>query len=255
LSGEFTILDSTGAVMPRKTGNGLLNKFIKGTGDLKIAGRVIYEVWDVLSSEDFMRRSCDIPYADRWNTLVTAMNMPNSTQDNVDLMLSCFDGMSKHRISLIETEEVETIKDADDFYTRMRDEGHEGAIVKDTQALWKDNTSPLQVKMKHFVQGEFEITHVIEGKGKFKGKMGAIGVKSSEGIITCNVGSGFSDKDRESIEFWEDMVGGIVTIQFESIIEDKKTKKKSLFIPTFVEARFNEKTVADSYEYLKELIK
>ena len=83
--------------------------------------------------------------------------------------------------------------------------------------------------------------------------MGSIRVTTDDGGIVCNVGSGFTDKERD-INFWVDHLDDIVTIQFESVIEDKKRKtNKSLFLPTFVETRFGEKTLADTTKYVEDL--
>ncbi len=241
LVGELTLIED-GETMPRKKGNGIINKFIKGTGTLEQAGQVIFTVWDVLSGKDYERGESDVPYGDRWQSLVEAFSVESEGESS-----------GYKRISLIETEEVSSLKEAHNFYQKMRGQGEEGAILKDLNALWKNNTSPLQVKMKHFAEAEFKIVDVNEGEGRLAGKMGSIRVTTDDGGIVCNVGSGFTDKERD-INFWVDHLDDIVTIQFESVIEDKKRKtNKSLFLPTFVETRFGEKTLADTTKYVEDL--
>jgi hypothetical protein len=253
LLGELTVLDECGVVLPRKTGNGIINKFIKGKGTEEEARSVVFTVWDVLPMDSFLSGSCFEPYEDRWQTIVDAHNQPISDEDAPWLMQNKIECGSMYKIMPITSEEVDDVSQARSFYKRMRDQGEEGAILKSKEALWKSNTSPLMVKMKHFVQAEFEIVSVKEGKGKYTGKMGALEVMTRDGIITCSVGSGFSDEERESIEYWEENLGNVVTLQFESVITDKKTGMKSLFIPTFVETRFEEKTEADSAKYIEGL--
>ncbi len=238
-AGELVLMEN-GQPMLRKKGNGILNKFIKGTGTVEQAQCVTFNVWDVLSSEDYLRSKSDVPYGDRWDALVEAFKIE-------------FEKGSSSHVSPIESEEVSTLKEAQDFYQRMRDAGEEGAILKDLSSLWKNNTAPDMVKMKHFADAEFRIVGVNEGEGRLLTKMGSLTVESEDGKIVCNVGSGFTVNERD-ILYWESHIKDIITVQFESVIEDKKRKDtKSLFLPTFVETRFEEKTLADSLEYIEGL--
>ncbi len=250
--GELTVLEEDGTTMPRQKGNGLLNKFIKGKGTPKIARRVMYTIWDVLPGKDFRAGKSDIPYELRWNTLMNIFNTTPTPDDNSVFMKNKIEMGESHRVQLIEAKEINDLKEAQGFYEGMRDQGEEGAILKDYKATWKDNTCATFAKMKHFVDAEFRVTGVVEGKGKYKGMMGALEIQSEDGIVTSKVGSGFPDSGR-SLAYWRMNTQQIITVQFESLIQDKKTKKWSLNLPTFVEERFNEKTVANTFEYLEEL--
>ena len=251
--GELTVMEPDGSIMSRKKGNGLLNKFATGDGTQEIANRVVYSVWDVIPAEDFKRKECDIPYAERWNALMNAFTLPADNKDAKIFMKNTMETGVAHRVHLIDSKSVKNQKEAQDYYTERRLAGDEGAILKDHNSLWKNNTCPTMVKMKRFVQAEFKITGVAEGKGRLKGKMGALEVASSDDLVQSKVGSGFAD-DQRDFDYWVRNVGGIITVQFESVITDKKRKKiKSLFTPSFIEERFTEKTEADDLPYLKDL--
>ena len=252
LVGELNMLELDGSVMPRKKSNGILNKFIKGTGSLEEAQRVVYNVWDALSGAEFRARKSDRGYRLRWGALVQAFDFSNDESKSHVFMKNLMESGIKKRVRLIESEEAADLKEAKAFYDKMRSQGEEGAILKDYSSTWKNGTSTTMAKMKHFAQAEFRITGAAEGKGRLADKMGALEVESEDGVITCSVGSGFSD-DQRDLEYWLSKVGQIVTLQFESVISDKRTGKKSLFIPTFVESRFNEKTTADTVDYIEGL--
>lgn len=254
--GELTILEEDNTVMPRQKGNGLLNKFIKGTGEDQVAKKVVYTIWDVLPGKDFASGLCETPYGVRFNILMNILNTKDTAEDRATKMKSFMETSIHQHCQLIESEMVDNQKAALQFYERMRKEGEEGAILKDEDSVWKSNTATDQVKLKHFAQAEFRILDALEGKGKYKGMLGALQVGSEDGKIVSNVGSGFTDAQRQDLQYWKDNIGSIITAQFESTTTDKKRKDvKSLFLPTFIDTRFNEKTEADTLEYVESLIK
>jgi hypothetical protein len=235
LCGELTLREPDGTTMSRKKGNGIINKFIKGTGTEEDANKVHLSVWDVLPMKDFRAALCEIPYGDRWSDLQGAIKNPVG------------------QVSLIEAEEVENLLQAEEFYGKMRARGEEGAVLKDYSTIWKSNTAPTFVKMKNFVEAEFRVTAVNEGKDDFEGLVGSLTVQTEDGLIVSNVSSGLKLHERD-IPYWESHIGDIITVKFESVITDKnRPDVKSLFIPVFIESRFEEKVKADTAKYVEAL--
>jgi glucose/arabinose dehydrogenase len=72
--------------------------------------------------------------------------------------------------------------------------------------------------------------------------MGSVTCVTKDGKLEVNVGSGFNDEDRKMKP--EDIVGKIITVKYNEIIQDKNKNKKSLFLPIFEEIRLD-KTKAD----------
>ena len=73
--------------------------------------------------------------------------------------------------------------------------------------------------------------------------LGALVCESRNGNLKVNVGSGFSEEQRK--EYWnENLVGKIVSVKYNEIINRKTDSVKSLFLPVFMEIR-EDKTVAD----------
>lgn len=85
---------------------------------------------------------------------------------------------------------------------KARDEliakGYEGAMLKDLDSLYVFKRSDSVLKLKNFTSIEGTISHLFEGKGKYKGKLGGF-FADFEGVET-RVGGGFNDKQRE--ELW-----------------------------------------------------
>lgn len=107
----------------------------------------------------------------------------------------------------------------------------EGVMLNlDTQ--YECKRSKNLIKVKKFYTYDLEIVGVEEGDGRNKGTLGALVVKYKNN--TVNVGSGFTDEEREL--FWknrEDIVGRVIEVKYKEITVDKKTGLESLQFPVF----------------------
>lgn len=119
--------------------------------------------------------------------------------------------------------------------------GYEGIMIKDPNALYECKRTTSWLKQKPFIEVSLTVVDVEEGTGKNAGRMGALvceGVDDGDRIIV-NVGSGFSDSDRD--EIWQDMEA--VKGQIVEIRADAKTRSQdsedvwSLRFPRFLRFR------------------
>ena len=138
--------------------------------------------------------------------------------------------------------------------------GEEGTILKSMSDdfFWADeDPSYYQVKLKAEAECEFKIIGAYEGdpKKKYAGMLGGITVRSKDGLIVSNCGSGFTDAQRKlGVEHWKSLAGKIVTVKFNGITVANEEGIHSLDHPRLVEVR-EDKTEADSYEHcMKELL-
>jgi ATP-dependent DNA ligase len=225
--GELLVLDSEGVVLPRAKGNGILNKAIKGTITEKEADRVRACVWDMIHASDFYKERSDKPYHERLRTL--------------NLMV---EDCTTERVTVAKTWTVQSFSEADNLFRDHLARGEEGIILKTVEGPWEAKRSKFMLKMKDIRENEFKCVGWVEGTGKYVGKLGAIVVESRDGTVKTDVGTGFSDADRESIKP-DDIVGSIVTIAYNAIIENEKTPNiHSLFLPRFAGIRLD-KSEAD----------
>jgi DNA ligase-1 len=217
--GELLIWGPNGKPLDRKTGNGLLTKFQKGTGTEEVAKRIRAVVWDRVPLADFRKGVCKIPYLTR------------------------FKGLRAYpRIKVVDTTFVEDMVAAQTLYQEKLAEGEEGLILKDPKGPWENKRVKHQVKMKAELEADLLCTGTTAGTGKYTGMIGALEVQSADGSVKCSVGTGLSDEERRSDP--KDLVGNILAVKYNALITDKKTKAKSLFLPVFVEVRLD-KTDAD----------
>ena len=222
LDGELLMVAGHGGLFTdRKTGNGLLTKFQKGTGTPELAKRVRAVVWDVIPLEDFRKGRCDLGYEDRLKLLGAKGTM---------------------HISVAHSHTVNSMAEAQDLYRHKLDDGEEGVILKDPKGPWEDKRVKHQVKMKAELEADLRVTGFLPGSGKFEGKIGSLLVESADGRVKTAVGTGLSDEERSWVP--KEFMGKIVSVKYNALIEDKKTGQKSLFLPVFVEIR-DDKVAAD----------
>jgi DNA ligase-1 len=117
--------------------------------------------------------------------------------------------------------------------------GYEGIMLKDTDAGYKCKRSVAWLKLKPFIEVSLEVVAVEEGTGKNIGKLGALVCEGEDDgkTIRVNVGSGFSDSDRDT--FWssrEALLGQIVEVRADAITQNQDGSY-SLRFPRFLHFR------------------
>ena len=128
-----------------------------------------------------------------------------------------------------------------DYNKKMVEEGFEGIMIKDPNAVYECKRTTSWMKSKPFIEVSLTVTAVEEGTGRNKDKLGALVV---EGIddgkrIVVNVGSGFSDEQRS--EFWaakDTLVGQVVEVRADAATRSQDSEDTySLRFPRFLRFR------------------
>ena len=102
--------------------------------------------------------------------------------------------------------------------------GYEGIMLKDPEAPYECKRSVAWLKLKPFIEVSLEVVDVEEGTGKNVGRLGAVvceGVDDGK-AIRVNVGSGFTDSDRDS--FWlarNKLPGQIVEVRADAVTQNQ----------------------------------
>jgi ATP-dependent DNA ligase len=224
--GEILFTDASGKILDRKTSNGIANKAIKGTITVEEASRAVFVAWDIV---DF---TSSIIYENRINTLMNRS-------------LSCTEGKIRFAgVELVLNEEA-----AMNFYQRQIDDGQEGAIIKNIRSKWEPKRSKHLGKIKAEEEADLKVVGFNWGTGKFEGKLGSLICQTEDGLLEVSV-SGMNEYIRFGFENLSDWIGNIVTVKYNEIIKDKNSGKYSLFLPRFVETRFD-KREANTFAELK----
>jgi len=239
-NGECLVIDNDGKILNRETGNGIIQKAGKDSISPQEAMRVVFVLWDVLPFDAFKDGLWDVERKERRELLENAISTLESEFVRMVEYVKCID-----------------IGQAFDFNTEMIEKGEEGSILKCESGIWKSHTSPKQLKLKLKMQFDLRVIGYNPGEGKRAGGIGSLILESADGIIVVGCGTGFKEKDAEwtpmtMMERWNEIDGAIVTAESTSLTKDKRTGKMSIFLPVFVEFRFDKNT-ADTYERILEI--
>ena len=233
-TGELTVK----GVHDRAKGNGLINSDDPPHDD------IVIELWDYISIYEYnlagkkdKKNPCTVLYVDRFRKLG-------------DILVD----KKPKNVSVIPFMYVKTLKDALEACSSWMTQGFEGAILKDLEGVYKDGTSKHQLKLKLEIDAEVRITGFTEGsKGtKREGKIGAIEFANDEGTIKGRT-SGFSD---DQLDYFtankEELLGCIMTVQFNDLTKAEGNDYYALSHPRFIEIR-NDKDETDTLEKVLKL--
>jgi DNA ligase-1 len=119
--------------------------------------------------------------------------------------------------------------------------GFEGIMIKDVDAKYECKRTVSWLKMKPFIEVSLTVVAVEEGTGKNEGRLGAVICEGEDDgkQIRVNVGSGFTDTDRD--EFWADketVVGQIIEVRADAATKNQDSEEVySLRFPRFLRFR------------------
>ena len=153
---------------------------------------------------------------DEWNSDI--FKMPTKLRlDNMFLTIANADpqkikGVQQRLVSKIE----DVIKAEKDYMAQ----GFEGAMLLPNIPYYRGRKSNKLMKFKTMHSMECKIIGIYEGEGKNSGRMGGLKLIQENGL-PCDVGSGFTDDERDQI--WKDpssVVGRILEIQYQELTPD-----------------------------------
>jgi len=181
---------------------------------------VLY-LFDVISLKDFKNGKSLVPQKDRSTNLSRLSKLFN---DEI--------------IRIVGNEEVDldTPNGSDRFKEINQSAielGYEGIMVKDPDAPYECKRTHSWLKIKPFIEVTLNVISVEEGTGKNIGRLGALvceGIDSGK-IIKVNVGSGFTDEQRNDI--WNtNVIGHMVEVRADAITQNQDSTY-SLRFPRF----------------------
>lgn len=106
--------------------------------------------------------------------------------------------------------------------------GGEGLMLHKADAKYHQGRTTNVMKLKPIFDAEAEVIAHIAGQGKYSGKLGALKVRTSNGV-TFKIGSGFSDQEREN----PPPIGSIITFKYSG-----KTHKGVPRFASFLRIRY-----------------
>ena len=293
LSGELLMLNDQQEILPREIGNGLINKYIKFNDTLEtlnekyinaktktskskiskkidalinevhdIKDKMVYVVWDWIPYQDFYNLASPKTAKERfWKTKeIFILWKENGPQEH------------SKRFQIINSEIVNSYDEAIQFYNKQLKLGLEGAVIKNLDSKWVDDTNTTGlVKMKEFKEADLIIKGWKPGKAhtEFQEGIGALLCESSCGKLKVEV-SGLTHEQRglrrvsqedsskglEAIPGFDpnQYIGKVAAVKFNSVIKSKDNDFYSLFLPSLVEIRDPaDKSTADDLDKILNL--
>ena len=233
-TGELTIRGIT----DRAKGNGLINSDDPPHND------IIVEFWDYITLDEYSKAGMK----DKKNPCTTKY------RDRLKMLKQIIESQKFGNVFMIDSHEVNSLKEALEQTSKYMTDGFEGAILKDLDGVFKDGTSKHQLKMKLQIDAEMRITGFTDGtKGtKREGKIGAIEFTNDEGTIKGRT-SGFSDDLLDYFTTNKDkLIGKIMTVQFNDLSKAVGNDYYALSHPRFIEIR-DDKNETDTLEKVQQL--
>ena len=237
LQGELRIRHD-GKLLSRQEGNGIFTSCQFGTADQAMADKAVLCLWNIVNINDFwVYQETSVPYVEAFKKIgeIAAILGP------------------AHCVELVKTKVVYTYEEAWEFYLMIRAEGGEGAILKNFNFLWKYHTSTNQIKLKNVSDADLIIVdwELAKEDSKYDGLMGAIICETRCGLLRVKVGTGFPD-DLRKIN-WDDEIGNICEVLFESVSKAKTDKLHCLYLPRF--NGFKRDRTRETADTLEDLLK
>jgi DNA ligase-1 len=117
--------------------------------------------------------------------------------------------------------------------------GYEGIMIKDVDAVYECKRTHSWLKLKPFIEVTLEVQGVEQGTGRNESRLGALVCSGTDDgkEIQVNVGSGFSDDDRQT--FWDSrnsLIGHLVEVRADAITQNQDGTF-SLRFPRFLRFR------------------
>lgn len=125
------------------------------------------------------------------------------------------------QIVWLEQTKCKSMKHLKEFLAQVNAKNGEGVVLRQAGSLYEEGRSNTCLKVKTFKDDEAEVIGYTDGKGKHKGRIGAILVKWKN--VEFEIGTGMSDQEREN----PPKIGAKVTFKYTDLTDGGKPKNAS----------------------------
>ena len=189
-----------------------LMKQVHRKSNVETSDAILY-LFDWLSLEEFsVYQRCNIQQQTRSRTLKEFIE--TADQQNIKVL--------DHEWVCLES--IIGQKQFKDINDRAIAGGYEGIMVKDPYAPYECKRTTNWLKIKPFIEVTLEVIDIEEGTGRNAGRLGALVCEGEDDgrIIKVNVGSGFSDADRDAIfSSKTSVVGHQVEVRADAVTQNQ----------------------------------
>ena len=167
-----------------------------------------FVAFDIVSLEDYNDKSNSTPFLERRE------------------QLECYVGLKNELVKLAPmyfiTDSIDRIYEKLDEVVK---DNCEGLMLNKINGFYEFKRTKQLLKVKKFNEGDVLVTDILEGEGRLEGTLGKVEVqfRYKGDVYTNNIGSGFSDEEREY--YWEhkdELIGKVVTIKYFEITKNEQ---------------------------------
>lgn len=117
---------------------------------------------------------------------------------------------------LIRKEEVE------DYHNRFVADGYEGLMIRIRGSKYENKRSKTLLKYKHFIDAEFKIIEIVEGKGNRSGMAGNIRLVMKNGKMFSSGIKGGEEYYKYLLENKDKFIGKLATIRYQNLSDKEQ---------------------------------
>lgn len=217
-------------ILPRSIGNGLLK-----SGDVPM-DNIHYDLWDYITPDEYQiagqkdrKNPCTVHYEDRFKNLQEIVKVINHP-----------------RIQVIESHRVDSVGEALQHVSRWMNDGLEGGIWKDKEAVLKDGNSKQQLKLKLEINIDVRFVEFLPGNPGSKNEVyfSAVTFETDDGEIKGQIGvTTMPETMRDWFHENRDKVkGAVAAIICNDITQARNKTTHALSHPRFDEIRTDKET-------------
>lgn len=177
----------------------------------KSVGDVAYNIFDVIPITEWNSETFAAPAGDRYEVL------------SVMFIDAASKGMLSPNLREIQHLPVTTLEEILKLEKQFITLGYEGVMVNPNIPYYKGKKSNKMLKFKTMLSMEATVTGCYEGRPgtKYVGTLGGIHVLQENGV-TCDIGSGFSDSERDNIWANQEQINGrMMEAAYQELTPDK----------------------------------
>ena len=170
------------------------------------------------------------------NAVFHIFDIPNYDESQyvrIAMMNEILNDLRLKHVTVVPHEIAQSYADITKFYKQFRQQGFEGAMVKNLRGAYENKRSIAWMKMKELDTYDVVCTGFFEGLGRLTGTLGGI-IVDLDGV-EVRVGGGFSDTDRNHIWANQDKYMGHIC----EIAGQERTPGGSLRHPRFITWRYD----------------
>lgn len=222
--GELLVFGEGSKPLDRKTGNGIINKAIHGNATQSELDMFNLVLFDCVSNTN-----PEASYNIRLINLFRLVSTRNSRLKYTTTFISKDKGCIEK------------------WYSMMVSEGKEGIMIKAPNGIYQGKRVTHVLKRKQELTADLRVVGYEKGTGKYEGMLGALICATDDGKLVVNVGTGFTDEQRDFNNVPD--IDSIVEVKYNAVIGKKDSDVKSLFLPVYVGLR-TDKTTTNTLEEL-----